>query len=445
MKDNLNNLWIKVLEKTTNSLQGNGIYQNFINFTALEKIEDGIAYVISYNKISVAIFNSDESVRRHLEDAFFEILNERITIQLQNVKKEIENKYVPKIKSDLNKNLTFDQFVTGKSNQLAYNILFHTVDNLGENNPIFIYGEPGLGKTHLLSSVGNAVLKNHPTSKVLYLSATNFSNRVSDANSNKTLSEFKQYFFDLDLLLIDDIQTFKSTHELAQNIFFEIFNELVANKKQIIITSDTTQDKLKNILHGRLTSRFKSGITLTIKHPEIETAKKIVIKKIENSKNTPPFTPEVIDYIANNYNNDIRGLEGAINTILLFAIYNPSISDTITLDMTLEALNASEETIEITELTPDTIKKYIASKYHITQKQIESNTRTKNILYPRQIAIYLTRKLLNYSYEAIAQLYNKKDHTTIVNSVKKIKNDMKKNADLQIAIENFIKELSTTK
>lgn len=445
MNDTLTKIWKKVLEKTTELSNNSGIYNNFSNYTVLSKLENNKAIVTSYNQLCITLFNSDPSIKKYLEEALFEILNEEYTVNFEKINNEIPQKYVPKIKNDLNPNLTFEHFVTGKNNEMSFNILFHTTKKLGEINPIFLYGDPGLGKTHLLCSVGNELLKNQPNSKVLYLSATNFSNRVSDAHSNKTLSELKQFFFDLDLLLIDDIQTFKSTHELAQNIFFEIFNELIANKKQIIITSDTSQDKLKNILHGRLTSRFKSGITLTVKKPEIDTARKIVIKKIENNKNSIPFTPEVIDFIAKNFNDDIRGLEGAINTILLYAIYNPNFGENITVAMAMEALNQTEETIEFVSLTPKIIKEYIASKYHISIKQLDSNSRTKKIVYPRHIAIYLTRKLLNLSYEQIADVYNKKDHTTIMNSIKKIEEDIIKNEDFSTEISKFIKDLTKDK
>lgn len=445
MNDTLTKIWKKVLEKTTELSNNSGIYNNFSNYTVLSKLENNKAIVTSYNQLCITLFNSDPSIKKYLEEALFEILNEEYTVNFEKINNEIPQKYVPKIKNDLNPNLTFEHFVIGKNNEMSFNILFHTTKKLGEINPIFLYGDPGLGKTHLLCSVGNELLKNQPNSKVLYLSATNFSNRVSDAHSNKTLSELKQFFFDLDLLLIDDIQTFKSTHELAQNIFFEIFNELIANKKQIIITSDTSQDKLKNILHGRLTSRFKSGITLTVKKPEIDTARKIVIKKIENNKNSIPFTPEVIDFIAKNFNDDIRGLEGAINTILLYAIYNPNFGENITVAMAMEALNQTEETIEFVSLTPKIIKEYIASKYHISIKQLDSNSRTKKIVYPRHIAIYLTRKLLNLSYEQIADVYNKKDHTTIMNSIKKIEEDIIKNEDFSTEISKFIKDLTKDK
>lgn len=445
MNDTLTKIWKKVLEKTTELSNNSGIYNNFSNYTVLSKLENNKAIVTSYNQLCITLFNSDPSIKKYLEEALFEILNEEYTVNFEKINNEIPQKYVPKIKNDLNPNLTFEHFVIGKNNEMSFNILFHTTKKLGEINPIFLYGDPGLGKTHLLCSVGNELLKNQPNSKVLYLSATNFSNRVSDAHSNKTLSELKQFFFDLDLLLIDDIQTFKSTHELAQNIFFEIFNELIANKKQIIITSDTSQDKLKNILHGRLTSRFKSGITLTVKKPEIDTARKIVIKKIENNKNSIPFTPEVIDFIAKNFNDDIRGLEGAINTILLYAIYNPNFGENITVAMAMEALNQTEETIEFVSLTPKIIKEYIASKYHISIKQLDSNSRTKKIVYPRHIAIYLTRKLLNLSYEQIADVYNKKDHTTIMNSIKKIEEDIIKNEDFSTEINKFIKDLTKDK
>lgn len=445
MNDTLTKIWKKVLEKTTELSNNSGIYNNFSNYTVLSKLENNKAIITSYNQLCITLFNSDPSIKKYLEEALFEILNEEYTVNFEKINNEIPQKYVPKIKNDLNPNLTFEHFVIGKNNEMSFNILFHTTKKLGEINPIFLYGDPGLGKTHLLCSVGNELLKNQPNSKVLYLSATNFSNRVSDAHSNKTLSELKQFFFDLDLLLIDDIQTFKSTHELAQNIFFEIFNELIANKKQIIITSDTSQDKLKNILHGRLTSRFKSGITLTVKKPEIDTARKIVIKKIENNKNSIPFTPEVIDFIAKNFNDDIRGLEGAINTILLYAIYNPNFGENITVAMAMEALNQTEETIEFVSLTPKIIKEYIASKYHISIKQLDSNSRTKKIVYPRHIAIYLTRKLLNLSYEQIADVYNKKDHTTIMNSIKKIEEDIIKNEDFSTEINKFIKDLTKDK
>lgn len=441
MNHNLTKIWNQVLEKTKELSKHSSIYNNFYQFTLLNKLENNVAYVTAYNKVSILVFESDPQVKKYLEDALFEILNQQYTIQMEQINTEIPSKYIPKIRSDLNTNLTFEQFVTGKNNEMSYNILLQTAKNLGEYNPIFIYGDPGLGKTHLLCAVGNEVLKNNPDKKVLCLSATAFSNRVSDAYSNKSLSDLKQYFFDLDLLLIDDIQTFKSTHDLAQNIFFEIFNELVANKKQIIITSDTYQDKLKNILHGRLTSRFKSGVTLTIKKPEIDTAKKIVIKKIENNKNRIPFSPEVIEFIAENYNNDIRGLEGAINTILLYAIYNPNFGENITMAMAMESLNQQEETIDVDTLTPKVIKEFIANKYHISPTLLESQNRQKKIMFPRQVSIYLTRKLLNLSYEQIASLYNKKDHTTIIYSINKIEEDMNKQDVVKKQIELFISEL----
>jgi chromosomal replication initiator protein len=304
----------------------------------------------------------------------------------------------------LNGALSFDTFVTGKANQLARAAAMQVAENPGGSyNPLFLYGGVGLGKTHLVHAVGNAILARKPDARVRYIHAEQYVSDVVRAYQRKAFDDFKRYYHSLDLLLIDD----------TQEEFFYAFEALVAGRKQIIITSDRYPKELNDI-EDRLVSRFSSGLTVSIEPPELEMRVAILLKKAELENF--PLAEDVAFFIAKNLRSNVRELEGALRSILAYASFH---ARTITVEVAREALR-DVLGASTGQITVEVIQKTVADYYKMKVADMYSKRRPSNIAMPRQVAMYLAKELTQKSLPEIGELFGGRDHTTVLHAVRKI-------------------------
>ena len=323
----------------------------------------------------------------------------------------------------LNTALTFDNLVPGRANQMARTAALHVAGSPGHMyNPLFIYGGVGLGKTHLMNAVGNALLKDKPDARILYLHAEKFISDVVKNYQRKTFDELKAKYHSLDLLLIDDVQFFAGK-DRTQEEFFNAFEALLAKKAHIIMTSDTYPKGLANI-DERLTSRFDSGLTVAIEPPELEMRVAILIKKAELEHT--PMPEDVAFFIAKNVRANVRELEGALRKVLAFAKFSHK---DISINLAREALK-DLLSIQNRQISVENIQKTVADFYKIKVADMYSKKRPASIARPRQIAMYLAKELTQKSLPEIGELFGGRDHTTVLHAVRKIGGERGKDSEL---------------
>ncbi len=341
--------------------------------------------------------------------------------------------------ANLNPRYTFDSFVVGANNNLAHAASLAVAESPGEiYNPLFIYGCVGLGKTHLMHSIGHFVLKNNQKAKVLYVTSEKFTNELIDAIRNKnniSTTEFREKYRNNDVLLIDDIQ-FIIGKESTQEEFFHTFNSLYEAKKQIIISSDKPPKEIET-LEERLRSRFEWGLTVDIQSPDYETRMAILRKKEELEGYN--IDNEVIKYIATNIKSNIRELEGALTKIVALSKLDKT---DITIELAEEALKDLISPGGVREVTPELIIQVVSDHFGITPLDIASQKRTKDVVFPRQIAMYLCRTMTDTPLQTIGKYLGGRDHTTIIHGHDKILADMGKNESLRNTIEILKKKIN---
>ena len=317
------------------------------------------------------------------------------------------------LKNRLNSGLTFDTLVEGSANRMARAAAMHVSDLPGHlYNPLFIYGGVGLGKTHLMHAIGNRLLVNKPSSRVLYIHAEQFVSDVVKAYQRKTFDDFKAHYHSLDLLLIDDVQFF-ANKERTQEEFFNAFEALLAKKSHIVMTSDTYPKGLTDI-HERLVSRFDSGLTVAIEPPELEMRVAILINKARAESADMP--EEVAFFVAKNVRSNVRELEGALRKILAYSRFNQK---DISIQLAREALR-DLLAIQNRQISVENIQKTVADYYKIKVADMYSKKRPASIARPRQIAMYLAKELTQKSLPEIGELFGGRDHTTVLHAVRKI-------------------------
>jgi chromosomal replication initiator protein len=327
-------------------------------------------------------------------------------------------------RSRLNTDLTFDNFVTGKANQLARAAALQVAENPGISyNPLFLYGGVGLGKTHLIHAIGNAMVAAGTGVRVRYVHADQYVSDVVKAYQRKAFDDFKRYYHSLDLLLIDDIQFFSGKNR-TQEEFFYAFEAMVAQRKQIIITSDTYPKELAGI-DSRLISRFDSGLTVAIEPPELEMRVAILLRKAESEG--VPMPEEVAFFIAKHLRSNVRELEGALRKVLAYARFHGR--DVVTVDVCKDAL---KDLLSVSngQITVENIQKTVADFYKIKVADMYSKRRPANIALPRQVAMYLAKELTQKSLPEIGDLFGGRDHTTVLHAVRKISDARGKLAEL---------------
>ncbi|UXH78366.1 chromosomal replication initiator protein DnaA [Roseateles amylovorans] len=323
----------------------------------------------------------------------------------------------------INSSLTFDTLVPGRANQMARTAALHVAGAPGQMyNPLFIYGGVGLGKTHLIHAVGNALLKDRPDARVLYLHAEQFISDVVKNYQRKTFDELKAKYHSLDLLLIDDVQFFAGK-DRTQEEFFNAFEALLAKRAHIIMTSDTYPKGLVDI-DERLTSRFDAGLTVAIEPPELEMRVAILIKKADAEG--APMPEDVAFFIAKNVRANVRELEGALRKVLAYSRFSHK---EINIQLAREALK-DLLSIQNRQISVENIQKTVADFYKIKVADMYSKKRPASIARPRQIAMYLAKELTQKSLPEIGELFGGRDHTTVLHAVRKIGGERQKNTEL---------------
>ena len=345
-------------------------------------------------------------------------------------------------KANLNPRYTFDTFVVGNNNKMAHAASVAVAESPGEAyNPLFIYGGVGLGKTHLMHSIAHFVLQKNPSAKVLYVTSEYFTNELIDSirnGNNSTMSKFREKYRNIDVLLIDDIQ-FIIGKESTQEEFFHTFNSLHGAKKQIVISSDKPPKDME-ILEDRLRSRFEWGLIVDISSPDYETRMAILRKKEE--LDGYKIDDEVIEYIAKNVKSNIRELEGSLNKIMAYANLEQK---EINLDLAEKVLKDIISPNQKRIITPELILDIVAEHFDLTASDLIGNKRNSKIVFPRQIAMYLCRNMTEVTLKNIGRVLGGRDHTTIMNGISKIENEVETSDSTREIIDILKKKINPAK
>ena len=353
-------------------------------------------------------------------------------------KKEKEQSIVvnDEMSTTLNPKYTFDSFVIGNSNRFAHAASLAVAEAPAKAyNPLFIYGGVGLGKTHLMHAIGHYILQNNPNAKVVYVSSEKFTNELINSIRDDKNEEFRNKYRNVDILLIDDIQ-FIAGKERTQEEFFHTFNALHDANKQIILSSDRPPKEIPT-LEDRLRSRFEWGLIADIQIPDFETRMAILKKKADVEKLN--VENEVMVYIATKIKSNIRELEGALIRIVA---YSSLTNREITVDLASEALKDIISKKQGKNITINLIQDIVSSYFNLRVEDLKSQRRTRNVAYPRQIAMYLSRKLTDMSLPKIGEEFGGRDHTTVIHAYEKISDNLNTDETLQHTIEDITKKLT---
>lgn len=351
-----------------------------------------------------------------------------------------EDKFIASaaIKSNLNPRYTFDNFVVGSSNEYATAIAMSTAKYPGQekNNPLFLYGNSGLGKTHLMQAIGNEILKNSPDMKVVYVTSERFTNEMIESLHVKDMGSFRQLYRNVDVLLIDDIQ-FIENKQGIQEEFFHTFNDLYLNNKQIVLTSDRMPKDLVTI-EERLKTRFEWGLNIDIISPDYETRVAILKKKAESQN--AYISEDVLSYIAEKIDSNVRELEGALLKIISYA----GIRHTdVNMDIAESAIKSIVPDDGIIKITPQRILESVASYYNVTEEELLGKSKQKNIAFPRQVAMYLCKTLTDMNFVMIAKALGNRDRTTVMYGVDKIMLAIRNDSALKSDIDAITKDINS--
>ena len=455
--NDINDIWQKTLDNIKNVIDSLSFDTWFKNIDVIDIKDNKLRIVIpmmlyknhiDYNYKNIIITNFNrlsnipvDDITYILKDNLGDILNEKQLIN-NNVEKEKVSNDID-YKSNLNPNYTFENFVVGESNKFAQAAALAVAENPGKMyNPLFIYGNSGLGKTHLMHAIGNYIISKSDK-RVLYVTCDQFVedfiglSRKNNKNGNLDYMEFfKNKYRNIDVLIIDDIQ-FLSGASASQQEFFHTFNNLYNDSKQIIVSSDRSPEDLK-VLEDRLRTRFCWGLQVDISPPDFMLKCAIIRKKIKGED--IQISDDIVNYIASNVGNDVRQLEGSINRLFAYsAIMNES---NITLNFAMEALKDFTKKQVTDQNNIRRIQKSVANFYKISFDDIKSKKRTPNLAIPRQVAMYLCKKLTDETLQRIGLEFGGKNHATVIHSCTKIENEIKINKELQEAINNIEKELT---
>ncbi len=429
-------------------------YDTWFKDTKLYKIEKNIAIII----VPMILHKKhlEENYKDEIEEIFNSITGTNFSFQfkLENELTENNNKedlngniintiggvpYQSSISANLKSEYTFDNFIVGDSNRFAFTAARAVAEKPGKAyNPLFLYGKSGLGKTHLMHSIGNYIIENS-NKRVLYVSSEQFVNdyitavRNNDKSNFDRIDSFKSKYRNIDVLIIDDIQ-FLGTATKGQEEFFHTFNQLHDSNKQIIIASDRSVDDLK-MLEDRLITRFNWGLTANITPPDFNLRVSIIKKKISHQEAAEDIPLEVIEYIANINDSDVRQLEGAITRVFAYSLMMNK--GKVTLDVAVEALKDKVNDRSVYKNDVHRIQRIVCEYFKIDIEDLKGKKRSKDVNYPRQIAIYLCRIMTNESFPKMGTYFGGRDHSTIISAYQKIEKDLKINSQLQTVIKEL--------
>ncbi len=349
-------------------------------------------------------------------------------------KEEKKAKQVYK-RNNLNPKYTFEEFVIGSNNEFAHAAAVSVANSPGFSyNPLFIYGQVGIGKTHLIQAIAHKIMSDNPDAIINYTTSENFTNEVVESIKNNKMTEFKKSYRTSDVLIIDDIQ-FLEGKDKTQEEFFHTFNDIYGYNKQIIIASDRPPQEIKT-LEERLRSRFASGLICDIKSPDYETRVAILKKKAESMK--IDANHEICSYIANNIKTNIREFEGALTRI---SALSKLTNMPITLEMATEALKDIFTNNEPKEIDASLIKEIVCRYYNVSKKDLESSKRSQNITFPRQIAMYIIRIMTDLPYVDIGKEFGGRDHSTVINAYNKVEKEIESKESFKKVIDKLILEI----
>ena len=451
---NTNILWNNFLEMIKEKVSSLS-FETWFKDTKLYDLSDNTAIIIV--PMQLHIKHLTENYKDLMEKIFNSLTgtNFNFVFKLENEVNAKEEKVIDDIQAgvpyqsaadaNLNQNYTFDNFIVGSSNKFAFVAARAVAEKPGKAyNPLFLYSKSGLGKTHLMQAIGNYILENS-NKKVLYISSDKFVNdfinavRTNDKNNFEKIDNFKNRYRNIDVLIIDDIQ-FLGTATKGQEEFFHTFNELYNSNKQIIIASDRSVDDLK-MLENRLLTRFNWGLTANITPPDFELRVNIIKKKISHQEAAQDVPDDVIDYIANSFDSDVRQLEGAITRVFAYALMMNK--GNVTLDIAVDALKDQLIDRSVYKNDVHRIQRVVCDYFKVNIDDIKGKKRNQTINYPRQVAIYLCRKLTTESFPKIGSYFGGRDHSTIINAYQKIEEELEKNEQLKNIIEELKQSLST--
>ena len=449
------------------------IWNNFLS--TISKRMNTLSYNTWFKDSKLVELNEEHAIiivptiahKKHLAESYIDIISEifneitgtNFNIEFlleneynkQNINKPVENKqeeigvpYNSPEKANLNPDYTFENFIVGESNRFAQATALAVAENPGKMyNPLFIYGNSGLGKTHLMQAIGNYIIQN-TNKRVLYVTSDQFINdflglnkRDKEGTNFDYVDLFKDKYRNIDVLIIDDIQ-FLGNAPKTQNEFFHTFNTLYDDKKQIIISSDSSPDDLKH-LEDRLRTRFNWGLKVNIFPPDNELRKEILRKKMNNMDFSSHMSEDAIEYIANMCHSDVRSLEGALTRVCAYSTI--FFQEEITLDLAIEALKGTITSSTNFKNDIQKIQRVVAEYYNVSVDDLKSKKRVATIAFPRQIAIYLSRQLTDESFPRIGMEFGGRDHSTVIHSCDKIADEIKSNKQLEKIITEIKKKL----
>lgn len=439
--DSKQEFWNRVLQLAKTKLN-QGAYDFYVESAELLGIHANHAHIFLDSPYKQLFW--EQNLKDIIITAGFEIFDSQISIEYQFTKNEIEPEEQPEVVApepltpqktqalhpDIKPQYTFENFVQGDNNQMSKAAALAASYNPGGYyNPLFIYGGPGLGKTHLLNAIGNTVLKENPQARIKYVSTETFINDFLEHLRLNDMESFKKTYRHLDVLLIDDIQ-FLRNKASTQEEFFHTFEALHGKNKQIVLTSDRNPDYLDN-LEERLVTRFKWGLTTEITPPDLETRIAILRNKCEEYPYD--FTDDTLSYLAGQFDSNVRDLEGALKDIHLLA--NLKKVTTITVDIAAEAIRARKQTSPAnTVIAIDTIQNEVGNFYGVSLKELKGAKRVQHIVHARQVAMYLAREMTDNSLPKIGKEFGNRDHTTVMHAHNKIKNKLANDENLEIEL-----------
>ena len=431
-------LWNKTRDKLSNNFAESTFNEVFGEVKKVVKVENGIISVLVPTTYLQSKINTVYS--KGIADILTTITNQKLRFKFV-CEDDLKSTYIPVVnkirKNNLKTNYTFQSMVVGESNRLSYITAMKVAEQPGVFiNPLYIFGGVGLGKTHLMQAIGNYISENDMDANILYVQATDYRSDYFKAIQTHNILEFNEKYENLDVLLIDDIQMLSDASK-SQEEFFKLFNDMTARGKQIVITSDCPASKLTGIM-PRLTSRFQMGVSVDVHQPDLEQRINILRRKLAETSEIS-IDVDILRYIAENFTDNVRELEGALTRVLLYCeLYNSEPS----LELAKESLE-----ILISARKPKQKENYedvlsvIASFYNISTVDLIGKSRNAKVNLPRQIAMYILYHNYNFTYERIGQILNGRHYSTIISGCEKIENDLQTDIQLKLAVENITKKL----